>query len=373
MKRISIINDHIYSVVGSSTDACFENMLKANSGLELIEDKRYSPESFFGGRIEREQFDEDYSKLSKPYTFDSFFERLIVYSMHETLKEDLFDHKSEKVLVILSSTKGNIADKQKSDNLANRYLWKSAERIRDYFGFYHPIRVVSNACISGTFALIQAYRLLDLGIYEHIIVCGADVLSDFVVSGFQSFKALSSEMCKPYDKNRLGINIGEAVGTMILSKSIDSDIQVLAGTCSNDANHISGPSRTGEGLYQSIKKSLKEANLSQVDFINAHGTATLYNDEMEALAYHRAALGHVPLNSLKAYWGHTLGASGLIETIISAKSIRENKLIASLGFHEMGTSKALNIIQKAVSKTLNNCLKSSSGFGGVNASIILSI
>ena len=150
-------------------------------------------------------------------------------------------------------------------------LTSSADVIKEYFGLAHQPEILSVACISGVAALIWGHRLIQEGRYDHVIVCGADVLSKFVISGFMSFKALSPEICKPHDKDRVGLNLGEAAATIILSSKIQSDFRIVNGSTSNDANHISGPSRTGEGLYRASVQALNE---QRIDYISAHGTAT---------------------------------------------------------------------------------------------------
>ena len=179
------------------------------------------------------------------------------------------------------------------------------------------------------------------------------------------------------DADRNGINLGEAAATIILSsnkKLSRSRITIAGGSISNDANHISGPSLTGEELYQSIQNAIREARLSsdKIDFISAHGTATVYNDEMEAKALALAELISVPMNSLKGYYGHTLGAAGILESIITIRSMEENIVIPSIGMDRLGVSIPLNICSSLLSASLSNCLKTGSGFGGCNAAIVFS-
>ena len=187
---------------------------------------------------------------------------------------------------------------------------------------------------------------------------------------------MSDAPCKPYCKKRTGINIGEvAASILVTSDKIllnDNAVEVLGEGSCNDANHISGPSRTGEGLYRSIQSALKQANITSrsIDYISAHGTATNYNDEMEAIAFNRHDLGEVPVNSLKGYFGHTLGASGLLETIVGMYSLKNNMLYASLGYEELGVSQPINVIEKTESKNLNIFLKTASGFGGCNTAVL---
>ena len=195
--------------------------------------------------------------------------------------------------------------------------------------------------------------------------------------GFQSLYAISDEPSQPFDKNRKGISLGEGAAgvVMTLDKNIykDSYFEFLEGTSSGDANHISGPSRTGEGLYRTIKNSLTLADVepSEIDYISAHGTGTNYNDEMESIAFSRLNLSETPLNSLKGFFGHTLGAAGLIEIAICLQSLKNNLLIKSFGYNEPGTTKELNILKENKTQELNTILKTASGFGGCNASAII--
>jgi 3-oxoacyl-[acyl-carrier-protein] synthase-1 len=248
--------------------------------------------------------------------------------------------------------------------------------VSEYFSFSTSPVVVSHACISGLVAIITGMRLLQSGKYDHAVVTGADVITKFILSGFQSFQAISAEPCKPFDVARNGITLGEGAATVILSVNKPSSmnfVKVSGGSVSNDANHISGPSRTGEELYQAINAAITEAGVTKddIDFISAHGTATLYNDEMEARAIHLAGMQDIPVNSLKGYYGHTLGAAGLIETVISLHSLKENVVLPTKGYREPGTTKPLNVFNHLKEGSFTNCLKTASGFGGCNAAIIL--
>ena len=162
--------------------------------------------------------------------------------------------------------------------------------------------------------------------------------------------------------------------SIILStnKKYTENIKALGGSVSNDANHISGPSRTGKELSFAINQSLKEAGLSgdAIDFISAHGTATPYNDEMEAKAINLSRLQSVPLNSLKGYYGHTLGAAGLIESIISIHSLKEGLLLPTPGYKESGVTQPVNVVAEMQPIKAVNFLKTASGFGGCNAAVV---
>ena len=159
---------------------------------------------------------------------------------------------------------------------------------------------------------------------------------------------------------------------MAEEKPKNNPIAIIGDGAVNDANHISGPSRTGDGLYKSIESAFKEANIGKdkLDYISAHGTATLYNDEMEAIAFSRSNIETVAVNSLKGYFGHTLGASGLLEIVIGLQSIYHNELLASKGFSNSGVSKPIDVLKENRKKEITYFLKTASGFGGCNTAIL---
>jgi 3-oxoacyl-[acyl-carrier-protein] synthase I len=376
MGPIFIVSDNIISPLGDTTAENFEQLKKGNSGIQLQDKKTIAVPSFYASL-----FDEKKSFLKKNNTSAyTKFEELLIASINDALQKTDINIADKKTVLIISSTKGNISlieTEKFSESLTERIsLHHSAKLIAEYF--HHPNKpvIVSNACISGLLALLTGMRLIQSGEYENAIVAGCDVITQFIFSGFQSFMAISKFPCKPFDAERDGITLGEAAATVILSsnKKYSDNIKLVAGSVSNDANHISGPSRTGEELFLAINKALQQANLSagDIDFISAHGTATIYNDEMEAKAISLAGMESAPVNSLKGNYGHTLGAAGLIESVVSMQSLKENIVLPTKGFTKSGVSKSLNIcsiLQPHISK---NFLKTASGFGGCNAALIFS-
>ena len=372
MKNVFVVADNIVSPLGNTTQDNFSMLVQDISAVKQHNNKQITDEPFFASL-----FDENLFKTNQHYTK---FEQLLIASIKNALEQTQINPSDKNTLLIISTTKGNISlleTNKYNDDLKKRIaLHSSAKLVAEHFHFTNQPLIVSNACISGLLGIITAMRLIQSHQYENIIVAGADVITKFVFSGFQSFQALSKTVCKPFDKNRDGINLGEGAATIILSskKQSDNDIQLISGSVSNDANHISGPSRTGDELYQSINKAMHDAELdaNNIDFISAHGTATMYNDEMEAKAIASARLEAVPVNSLKGFYGHTLGAAGLIESVISMQSLKQNIVIPTKGFEEIGVSKNINICDKLIQTELKNCLKTASGFGGCNAAVIFS-
>jgi len=367
---VFVVADNIISPLGKTTAENFSQLKNGVSGVKEHH-SAMSPVPFFASLFDADEQLFQNSNYTK-------FEQLLIASIAGALHETDIDIKNKNTILIISSTKGNISlleDETFGPDLTNRIsLSSSAKIVADYFGFQHTPVVVSNACISGVLGILTGMRLLRSGQYENAVIAGADVISKFILSGFQSFQALSPTRCKPFDQSHDGLNLGEGAGTVILStnKKYADNVKVKGGSISNDANHISGPSRTGQELAGAINNSLKDASVSaaDIDFISAHGTATVYNDEMEANAISIAGLSAVPLNSLKGYYGHTLGAAGLIESIISLQSLKQNYILPTIGFRESEDPGKINVSSVPLQIQADNFLKTASGFGGCNAAVI---
>ncbi|MCX7548545.1 beta-ketoacyl synthase N-terminal-like domain-containing protein, partial [Xanthomarina sp. F1114] len=376
MSKAYVSYNNIISSLGFNSETVVENIHNEVSGLKLIENLQVLPDPFYSALIDSEKLEKTFQKLqpNKEYTR---LEKMMICSLNEVIQTSNIPL-NKRVGLIISTTKGNIdaLDANNSFSKERAYLSELGKNIKEFFSFKNDAVVVSNACVSGILAVAIAKRYIQQNTYDHVFVVSGDIVSEFILSGFNSFQALSHEPCKPYDKNRTGINIGEVAASTLITNNSDNlskeAVEILGESSCNDANHISGPSRTGEGLYRSMKSALEQANLKaqDIDYISAHGTATMFNDEMEAIAINRLDLQNVPLNSLKGYFGHTLGASGLLETIIGMHSLYNNTLYACKGFENLGVSKPINVITKTTSKKLKTFLKTASGFGGCNTAII---
>ena len=369
---ITKIADNIISPLGLTTDENFKAISEGDTKLMRHQDEFELPEAFYGSLMDRDFIETLASKeIKKPERF-SFFEKLCIISAKRALNECHLDASSNDVVFVVSTTKGNVDKLAESLECDDSYLAETALKISRYFDNKNTPLVVSNACISGVCAQIAAIRQLLGGEAKYAVVIGCDILSKFIVSGFQAFKAISEEPCKPFDKERVGLNLGEAVGTIILkSGQPESDTywQYVSSSIHNDANHISGPSRTGQGSFLVLTDILKTVSTKDIAFVNVHGTSTPYNDEMESIALHRAEFDEVPVNGLKGYFGHTLGAAGIIETLLSMKAIDNGMVVATKGFNETGTSFVLNISNRNRATTKQMFIKILSGFGGSNAGI----
>ena len=376
MKNVFVVADNIFSPLGFSTEENMRALEKEKTGVRRHVDFMSSGTDVFASLFD----DSLKNKISEIPGFTKF-ENLLTASIAEALRGTEIRIDDPKTVLIISTTKGNISMLENfpvpEEIKVEISLSSSAKKIAKHFGNPNEPIVVSNACISGLAALLVGKRLIQSGKFQNAVVAGADLITRFVQSGFESFQAISTEVCKPFDIARTGINLGEAAATMVLSETPSDDrssILLSGGAISNDANHISGPSRTGEELALAIRKAFVDSSLdaSDIDFISAHGTATVYNDEMEAKAFAISGLTEVPVNSLKGYYGHTLGAAGLVESVITINCMRENVLLPTYGFKNSGVSVALNICDKMQYAKINHALKTASGFGGCNAALVFS-
>lgn len=364
MSTVWIASDGVVSPLGLTSDTTYQKIRRRETGIREVNDPALLPIPFFAGKI--------YDSNDSP-SF-SRFEKICWEAMRQaTLGITLAP---ERTLFILSTTKGNISflEEGRANDL-RLPLHATSRYLASLAGLTNQM-VVSNACVSGVLAMIVAKRFLESGRYDHALVVGADVLSQFVVSGFNCLQALSILPCKPFDRKRSGVNLGEAAAAVILTTKpeqlgVTPLIKIVGGGLSNDANHISGPSRTGEELGNAITQALREAHLQtdDIDFISAHGTATRYNDEMEAKAFTCLGLNHTLTNSMKGYFGHTLGAAGILETIMSARSLQHNEMIATHGCDDPD-SPLINVCLEPEKREVDICLKTASGFGGCNAALI---
>lgn len=307
------IGHSVISPLGEGSQANLEAVRAGRSGLRMYDHRFADVEPFCASLFDEPQA----------------FVPLCIRSVEMAVSGQPAQVSSKDTVFILSTTKG--------DNLD---LWTPATAIAEHFGNPNPPVVVSNACTSGVCAQITAKRLLEAGMYKYAVVVGCDIQSRFIVSGFQSFKALSPEPCRPFSPERQGLNLGEAAATVIYTAEPKSrGWRLVAGSIHNDANHLSAPSRTGEGAFRCLTDVMVGASPADIGLLGVHGTATLYNDAMEQTAIERAGLQQVPVSALKPFFGHTMGAAGVLETILCM-------LQAERSF-----------------------VKMLSGFGGVNAAI----
>ena len=400
MTKVYCIGCGLVTPVGNSPSEVLSAVRAGKSAFRLYDGW---PEPYYASLLDRKGFEGP-----------SFFDHIALQAASAAVQEAGIDASSSRVGLVLSTIKGNI-EKIDSEDVS---LAVAAESLAKALGVKTAPVVVSNACISGLAALLQGVRMIRSGAYDHIIVVGAEVQSRFIVTGFQSLKALSLNPCKPFDANRDGLNVGEAAAAMVLSTrpaslleslpasenyfsgrdpknqfsdaSTDPALQrdpknqfsdastdpahevweIVDGAVRNDANHISGPSRTGEGSYNALRYVLDGVSAEELAFVNVHGTATRYNDQMEAIALNRAGLQDVPINALKGIFGHTMGAAGILESIVSMKACDAGVVLPTHGFSQMGVEPAVNVSALERKTDKKAFVKLLSGFGGVNGALL---
>jgi len=240
---------------------------------------------------------------------------------------------------------------------------------------------ISASCASSTIAVIHAAAMIESGQAESVLVCCADIITEYAFSGFSSLKALSPHPCQPFDRDRRGLSLGEGAAALLLMRADRAKREgrdqlgtVLGWGITNDAAHITAPVRGGLGLAQAIGKALKSADKESVDIVAicAHGTGTVFNDRMELDAFQHV-LGHRkrPIFSVKGAIGHTLGAAGGIEVIMGLKALSEQTIPPTVGFETPEKDAEDQVSSKPQSFSGNCLLTTNSGFGGVNAAIVL--
>lgn len=369
-KPIYITDANCVTPLGFDIETNWNALVNGQSGIQFQE-KFGNLSSIYASIIDSEKLNESFQKVTNDTTFTKL-EKMLILALNPIVNKNKI---TEKSVLILSTTKGNISALENQDApIEEAQLSTLVNKINSFFGFITEPIIVSNACVSGVLAVSVAKRMIQFGTYDNAFIIAGDEISEFVLSGFNSFQAMSNLPCAPYDASRNGVTLGEATAAVFVTteKPNSNAVAIIGDGSINDANHISGPSRTGEGLYKSIESAFKEANIekSKLDYISAHGTATLYNDEMEAIAFSRSDIDTVAVNSLKGYYGHTLGASGLLEIVIALQSTYKGELLASKGFSDLGVSKPIDVLKENRKKEIRYFLKTASGFGGCNTAIL---
>ena len=245
-------------------------------------------------------------------------------------------------------------------------------------GINAPAQVIANACASGTNAIGHAFNAIRTGRCQRILAGGYDALSELVFVGFDSLQAATAEKCRPFDSNRSGMVLGEGAALLALeelesARSHGAEIlgEITGYGISTDNHHLTQPNPDGSGPRRAMEQALAQAQLepNQVGYINAHGTATVLNDTAEGKAI-AELFGDVPVSSTKSMMGHSLGAAGAIEAVVSLLALQHQFLPPNINFREAELS--LNIVANEARDAQFDCAISNSfGFGGTNATIVL--
>ncbi len=264
--------------------------------------------------------------------------------------------------------------------IANYPPQKPAVDALEACGLASPCQVIANACASGTNAIGHAFECIRAGLYDRVLTGGYDALSELVFVGFDSLQAATPDKCRPFDGARNGLVLGEGAALLALENLEHAQARgakILAEISgygiSTDNHHLTQPHPSGIGPRQAMERALQSAGRApaSIGYINAHGTATPFNDVAEGKAI-AELFGRVPVSSTKGMMGHSLGAAGAIEAVFTILALRSGFLPANINFRVSDLGLDLDIVANKVRAA--DCavaLSNSFGFGGTNASIVL--
>lgn len=337
-----------------------------------------------------------------PAAAGEHLERIAAYgatAMFEALEDanlDTADCGRDRIGVIMATTLGGIIageEYQSARALGRKFdarrllevpYYALAARLARTIGARGPVLSPSIACASGTHAVGMAAELIALGHADAFIVGGAETLCRYVVAGFNCLRATARDVVRPFDAGRDGLALGEGAAVLVVESREHAErrgavaLGVVAGTgLSGDATHMTAPDREGGGAARAMRQALDAAHASvdEIDFVSTHGTGTVYNDAMEAAAL-RAVLGaraaSIPANSIKGAIGHTLGAAGSFEAIMSLRAMAENTIPPTAGCEHIDPACDLDIVHGVARRTpVRTVLSTSSAFAGNNAALVL--
>lgn len=380
-----ILAGEVVTALGAGTDEVWRRMLEGSGGIRPL--RRFAPGKFLtevAAEVPLET--ESLLRAREPAPAAGRAWLFALAAARRALEACPAVDRPLRTGLVLSTTKGEIGAIERlvthpADPVdAHHDPGAFARDLSAALGLAGPVLAVSNACASGLVAVAQGARLLRRGEADRVLVVGVDALGEFLLAGFSALNALSKGPCRPFDARRTGLSLGEGSAALMLARPECAGRPpeaVLRGwAITNDAHHITAPSRTGEGLIRALTQALAMAGLrpAEIDYINGHGTGTLYNDEMEAKAV-RAVFGlpTPPVTSMKGYFGHTLGAAGVIETVLSLAALRARTVPASLGLNEPGVSEPITLPRAHLPlPRFDHFVTHKCGFGGMNAVLVIS-
>lgn len=350
---------------GNNAEELFQNICEKKQTISIIDD-------FIEGKSVA------LGKIPNSYDMYEELEKRCKILLEKSNIEDF----SDTFLIIASSVGGmNTSEKiffrdgdYKNIDYNHHSIDAIAYKLRNVFNFYDDVSF-STACTSAANALGYAKEVLHKGIYKNVLVIGAETLSFTTVFGFDSLSVLSSKPCKPFDISRDGMNVSEGIGIVFLQNEITDNTYVeLCGVgYSSDAYHMTAPSEDGYGAKLAMQNAIDDAKIqkNQIDYINAHGTATQANDTAEINAIKSLFEGNIPfVSSTKSITGHTLGAAGAIEAIISSQAIIKGVIPPNNNLNDKITDEVF-LLTQPLKKEIKYVLSNSFAFGGNNCCLVL--
>lgn len=370
--RAVIVSSDMITAYGLGIDVCWGGILSGRMAISKLD------------RFNTQHFQSDYAATIKGLKYlqrDS----LVMQMFRLLIKKDSISI-PEDAKLILATTKGEIdlleksllQGKEEASRSNPQYLLK---KVSAHIGIKDRGMIISAACASSSAALAIAASMIRRGHTDCVLVVACDSVTEFVFSGFSSLMVLDKFYARPFNKERSGLSLGEAAGYILLMSKFRAKkekrkiIGEIAGWgLSDDANHMTGPSRTSDGLILAIQKALKSASISEGDigFISAHGTGTSYNDAMEMRAFHAIFKKNLPVYSIKGAIGHTLGSAGLVETIIALNALREKIVPPTVNLKNADDEAQGWASNKQHELSKNKmAIITNVGFSGINAAIVV--
>ncbi|RLA82161.1 MAG: beta-ketoacyl-[acyl-carrier-protein] synthase family protein [Epsilonproteobacteria bacterium] len=358
--KVFITTTSSISCGGNSCDELWDNICTQKSGIT----------------IQKDYFHNSIPAIGKINSSNSFYKDLIIQCQNILDKSDLINF--DETLLIIGSSVGGMSTTE--DLFFKTSSYKDIDTnshnidtisiiLQQKFNFYDDISF-STACTSSANAIGYAYEVLGKGIYKNALVVGVDSLCQTTVGGFLSLGVLSSAPCKPFDENRDGMNVAEAIACVLLeTKSKKNSVEVCGVGYSSDAYHMTMPHL--DGAKTAMTNALKLANITpnQINYINAHGTGTKANDTSEANAISETFETITKVSSTKSITGHTLGAAGAIEAIICTQAILNQTIPTSTNLNTI-ENKEVNFSTSTRKEDINYVLSNSFAFGGNNCSLV---
>ena len=371
MNPVWITATNAVTGLGGNLETSWERLLRAETAIERME------------RFSTENYKSHVAACVKGLEFTG--EQSLPHDLLGRLFAPL-ERLPRHTVLITASTKGGVNNPRKprgyiTTDFREMLPAGMPDFVADQLGILRGGINISAACASSAIAIAHGAAMIANGATDTVLVCGFDLVTEFIFSGFNALQALSPEPCRPFDKDRMGMSVGEGAAYLVLMtpaqaiQAHKTPLAVLMGWgAANDASHITAPAPDGCGLTLAIRKALTRANLAPeaVGGISAHGTGTISNDRME-LASFRDVFGQKipPLHSVKGAIGHTMGGAGAIEAALAIKSLETGTIPPTVGVvtPEAGAEGCVSAEPSLM--TANTILSTNSGFGGINAALLL--
>ena len=371
IKTVHLIEAKIITSLGNSLEATWEGAMEARRGMGQI--SRFCADAYEGQT----------AALIDDLTWTS--ERSITIELIDRLLSGTRPPPADTALITATAKLGidNLERRRRGESVYAKDILPSSmpQIVSEKLGLSKRGFNISASCASSTIAVAEASAMIATGMAEAALVCCADTITEFIFSGFSALKIVSPSPCRPFDRDRNGITLGDGAAMLLfmseerLKKEGRSSLAVVRGWgVANDAYHITSPAEDASGLVTAINKAVGRAGLTADDIpaVSAHGTGTTYNDLMELKAFTQIfGERNLPIYSIKGGIGHTLGAAGGIEVALATKALATQTIPPTVGFENPEEGAKGRVNSKAASFQGNYILTTNSGFGGINAAIVL--